>query len=501
MAKEEKKSKNAFILQIVMKFKYENETKDLPSNLLKYIIFNYKYQDEFMPIIYLSLAVTNDLYTKFKKYAKTARIYLEVNIMNPENPTAIKKRILKGEFNYILSSYNSIYSEDISKTAIEGGAYDNNESYRILNVALLSLKILNQIKNSFNGIYSDIDVNTMLVKALEGIKTIAKKPKYNRTFDTIIVPALNNKKKLINFIFNISPFYDLPFIYFVDFNAKAYLLDQSGEYVDDMTGDQVKSIYFSIYKVTERKAYVDGMMKKDGKTYYQIYINPAHVNVFQNVVTDKVSNQLIMVDKDGSIDFAEFGSADINGKFNSNNGSKSFNADTTKQIFARGDKANLVKNEVESNTYSIDLEKENIDASILTPNKEYIIDDQVEDKYSGKYTLIWKRTVAVNKSGNIQNVTSVRLKKVGDITPINKRTKNVRGNNTLYNATSFNARSTGSTAIPIESGITENNKYVAYESSSETTAASVPNTNNKHILSRHDTSMRRIPRRIDDGED
>ena len=261
------------------------------------------------------------------------------------------------------------------------------------------MEIMNLAKTSFNGIFGEIDGNTLLLKALEGLNAVVKQPLYNPFYDTLLVPALNSKTKLINFIFDKCPFYDTNYMFFIDFN-RAYLLDLTGDYCDANDG-QEKTVYVDIRKVTDREAFYEGMEIKNGS--YYIYMNPADTVISENKSSDKVSNQMVSVHDDGTVDFVDL---------NINNNEDS----AVKQVFRRGDDVKLYKNILESNTIIIELAKENLDASVLTPNKEYIVNNfDNYASYNGKYTLLYKKEVIVNIDGEFGMSVSLGLRKVGNI--------------------------------------------------------------------------------------
>jgi hypothetical protein len=114
----------------------------------------------------------------------------------------------------------------------------------------------------------------------------------------------------------------------------------------------------------------------------------------------------VFVDDNGSVDYVDL---NVNNNTDSN----------VKQSFKRGGNANLYKNMAESNTVVIELVKENIDASIIAPNKEFRINNYpgYED-YNGKYTLLYKKEIIKNVNGEFGLSVCIGLRKVGNITAL-----------------------------------------------------------------------------------
>lgn len=375
------------------------ETK-IPSQSIKSILIESLYGKVYMPVIYLTLSIKNDLYDTMIENKDSAKFYLNIQKYNANaDVLAIKKDHIKGQFTYMLPTSNPNYSEDLSSE----DTADN--SYKTLTIGLMSMQLLNTAKTSFNGIYGDIDQYTLIGEALSGLnKVVMKRPLYNATFETIDIPPMPSKTKLLRFIFDKNPFYDTPFIFFMDFQ-QSYLLDLSGDYCEANDG-QYHTVAIDICSVVDPASYTEGIAIKNNT--YQFYVNPANTNISPNDIIDNIANQAIFVDDDlvQKIDLS------INRKKDS----------LTKQSFKRGSNARLYKNMVESNTVAIEFVKENLDSSIITPNKRYIINSYEDHKeYTGLYTLLYKDEIISNVNNEFGYSMSVGLRKVGNITRIGKK--------------------------------------------------------------------------------
>ena len=391
-------ARSAYKCTVEMSFINNNKETKIDSNFIKYIMIENLYESRYMPVIYVSVAVTNELYTDILSSEKTGKFLLSIERYNVFSSSALSKRYIQGQFTYILPTSNPNYTEEL----IEDVSADT--SYRVITVGLMSMEIMNKVKSSFNGIYGNIDHNTLILRALEGLDMVVKQPLYNPVFDTIIVPALNSKTKLLQFLYTKCPFYDTNYIFFVDF-VKGYLIDLTGTPCPAYDGT-LDTVYIDVNEVTSSESYYEGMEIKDGA--YYLYLNPASTNVSENKGMDKISNQYVYVDDDGSVRSVDL---DINNHQDAE----------IKQTFKRGGEEDsiLEKNIAESNTIVIELVKENIDSNILTPNKEYIINNYADyADYNGKYTLLYKKEVIKNIQGEFGISVCLGLRKVGNITSI-----------------------------------------------------------------------------------
>ena len=369
----------------------------IDSMMVKYIMIEYLYQERHMPVIYLSLALTEALYTEFIEKEKTAKVLLKIQKFNALNANAISRVTINGKFTYIPSTSNPNYTE-----ALDEDSFSDHSAYRTLTMALLSMDLINNSKTSFNGIYSNIDENTLILKALEGLKCVVKPTLYNPTFSTIVIPPVTSRNDLLKFFFQKNPFYDTEYEFFMDFD-KSYLVDWSAQAISANDGEP-DNIILSIQPVTSANAYMEGIEKvSDG---YMMYINPANTNLNLDKTSDNTANQLVFVDDFGDVTYADL---------NVNNAKGS----TVKKTFRRGGNANLYKNIYESNSIIIQISKENIDGDIFTPNKSYKLKNYAGyEQYDGDYSMISKVQVIKNNNGEFGMSLLLYLRKITTITPI-----------------------------------------------------------------------------------
>lgn len=391
-------SRQAYSASIDLAFDCNGQRENISSEKIIYIMIEHDYENKVLPIIYLSLAVNSELYSKIMNNKNSAKFYLNINKQNISSSVSLSKKSITGTFNYIPSDSNPNYTESLNK--------DNSmsdSSFKKILLGLISIDLTNQLRKSFNDVYNNIDTNTLISLALEGTKPIIEKIKYNKTYDRLLVPPISNRLKMLEFIFDKDEFYDTNFRYFIDFD-RSYLLSKTGDAVDAGDG-QIQSVILDIRSVTVEEAYYEGVEVKNGA--YYMYVNPASSNVTLDQGTEKVANQIVAVDDDSS---AQKISLNINNAEGSN----------TKQMFLRTSNAALYKNELESNTVVIEVIKQNIDGSYFTPNKAISISNYGEySKYNGKCYMVYKRELYKPIGNQFEVSCSIGLKKVGNITPAN----------------------------------------------------------------------------------
>lgn len=395
----ENTNSKSYTATINLAFDYNGQRNNIPSENIIYVLIESDYENQVLPIIYISVSVDTDLYGKIIKYKDTAKFYLNIQKKNKNSITSISKETISGSFSYIASATNPNYTQELSGNSV-------GNSYKRIMIGLVSIELTNKLRKSFNGIFNNIDCNTLISMALEETNCIVEKPKYNDYYESLLIPPITSRYKLLEFIFNRNPFYDTNFRYFMDFE-KSYLVSKNGEAVDAGDG-QLTSIIVDIRSITENEAYYEGIEIKNGA--YYVYINPSDSNVILNEGIEKVANQIVAVDEDEETSFIDL---DINNTSGS----------TTKQMFIRTDNPFLYKNEFETDTIIVEIIKKNIDGSIFTPNKCISVNNYGEyAKYNGKFIIIYKREFYKCVAGEFILSCIVGLKKISNVEPLNKTT-------------------------------------------------------------------------------
>lgn len=405
-------NRKSYSATIDLFFDYNNIREIIPSENIVYVLVESNYDNDVLPIIYISLSVDSNMYTKIIKYKSLAKFYLNIKKINKNSISSISKNAISGSFSYIPSTTNPNYTEDLSNTT-------SGDSYKRIMLGLVSIELTNTLRKSFNNIYNNINTDNLISLALEGTNYIAEKITYNTHYNSILVPPLTSRYRLLEFIFNSDPFYDTKFRYFMDFE-RSYLLSKSGNSVDSGDG-QLSSIIVDIRSITENEAYYDGVEVKNDA--YYVYINPVNSNVTLEQGIEKVANQIVAVDED-KIEIVDL---DIN---------KTEGSDT-KQMFIRTDNVSVYKNELETNTIIVEIVKQHIDGSIFTPNKCISINNYGEySKYNGKYIMIYKREFYKCVAGEFVMSCNVGLRRIGNLN--NSKSTSATSSSAIKKSTSNN---------------------------------------------------------------
>ena len=364
----------AYEAEITLGFNY-NKTQliNIEQARISYIMIEHKYESvNILPVIYLAVSLSSDMYTKVVTSYKKSSFRLKIKKRNALLSSSIQSTVVDDEFTYIPSSTNPNISAQINSNA-----YSDGNSYRSITLGLVSQSMTNKLRQSFNGIYNNISENEIIDIGLKGIRKVIKEDIVNNEkYDTIIIPPLSSRYKLLNFLFDRDPFYDTGFTFYMDFKDTAYLLSKNGKAVDAQDGKPT-DVIIDVLEIDDPDSFKEGFQLKNKA--YRIAINSSDTNVTLNGATAKVANQIVAYEDD--LKHAETLNLNMN------------NSDTaTRKMFVRSNAGTVLKSELETNAFMIELLKKNIDSDIFTPNKAYKVNNISQySEYNGNYILSYKR--------------------------------------------------------------------------------------------------------------
>ena len=386
----------AYNAEIKLSYSYPGGTINIDQLKIGYIMIDYDYENNVMPIIYLSLLVTDIEYNMYNKYRDSGRFNLNIRKYAMNSNTTLSKNVINGSFTYIPSTSSANMMEDLNGTGTMG------VQYRRVLIGLIPVDITNMLRQSCNGVYKKIDQATLVSMALEGLNPVVEQLAYNEEYKTLVVPPLSTRYQLLNYVFEKDPFYDTNFRFFIDFD-RAYLLSKRGIAVPCGDG-KPDDIIIDIVNITSDTAFYEGMAIVNNS--YYLYINPADASLVSDEGQEKMVNNVTVVDEDKGI----------------NNVDLDYLKQTSisnKKITVRSESANLVKNELELGKSIVEVVKKHADGTGLTPNKRYTLKNFQENRsFDGQYLLSYKREFYKPQIADFELSINLGLKKIGKLNAI-----------------------------------------------------------------------------------
>ena len=385
--------------------KYINSTNievEIDSTQIQYILIDKDFENINMPVITIFGSIEKNILDDMIRHSNdnlvTLGIYKYDNTNQNDN---ITEKYFNDKFIYMLN-------EDLSRT----DKLDNpqgidsktgNRQYREVTIFLIQQNAINNNRQTINGVYHNASMNSLILQSTNYLGNMLLEPiKYDTRFDQVIIPPIDSISNYIRYLNdNLGVFYDSPYRFFIDFDT-TYLVSSSGNAIR-ARNQYIYTIVIDIREIDsniseEPGAYVD---LKSGK--YTIGIDASKVEYVKNNVTNKIVNKVTVINSKG--DVFEQDIEDNKAKVTS----------TINQIMnISNNDQNVINNisySVESANVTITIVKNDLDASLFTLNKEYIINDPVHESYSGKYILLQSQQLFIKQNGSFIMSTVLKFKK------------------------------------------------------------------------------------------
>ena len=259
-----------------------------------------------------------------------------------------------------------------------------------------------------NGIYKDASMNSLILQASNFLgNTLLEPIQYDTKYKQVVIPPVDSVSEYIKFLNDhIGVFYDTPYRFFIDFDC-TYIVSSSGN-ATGAKNQYMQTIVININEVDSRDlqplaqeqgAIVDTRAKK-----YTIDVNVSDVEYTRNHVVNKLVNKITVVDADGNKREQDIkpNKANITKEIN-----RIYNVSNTDENVI-----NNISSTIDSSNVMITIIKNDLNASLFTLNKEYIINDPLHDETSGRYILVSNKQLVQSQATNFVLTTVLTFRKV-----------------------------------------------------------------------------------------
>ena len=382
--------------KVTLSYSYYAGTMRIDPLKIGYIMVEYDYENNVMPVIYLSLLVTDAEYNIINDNRDSGRFNLNIRKYAMNSNTTLEKVVINDSFTYIPSTSSANLMEDMNKNSTMGS------QYRRILVGLISSELTNRLRKSFNGVYKNISQATLVAMALEGLDPVIEQLAYDEEYKSLIIPPLSTRYQLLNYVFEKDPYYDTNFRFFMDFD-RSYLLSKKGIAVPCGDG-KPDDIIIDIVSILSNEAMYEGMAVVNNS--YYLYINPTDAALISDEGQEKMVNNVTIVDEDRGtniVDLDYLKQSSI----------------SSKNITVRSENANLIKNELELGKSIVEVVKKHADGSSITPNKRFTVKNfQSNSAFNGQYLLSYKREFYKPQIVDFDLSVNLGLKKIGKLNAI-----------------------------------------------------------------------------------
>lgn len=382
-----------------LKFVVDNTVYDIDDTSIKTIVIDSNYDELNMPMIFITLGLYKSMANKMILNQQEGSFILDIKrcVANSDMPELFSDYI-NDKFIYFIAGEVD-QGVDIDIENIEA---DDDDT--VVTLGLLSLDHVNKNKKTMNGIVNG-NLSSLMYYVTGHLPIVIEPPKNNVTFENKILPPMNSVAKTLNYLNSLSVFYPTQYRFFIDFD-RSYLLSSSGKAIK-ASGDDITSVLITIYHIDEHEAKIQGMITNKQQALYEIYANSADCELSDDNISEKSFNKITA-------------NSNINGQSTStiSTGNSSLLTSKTKTVRIGNGNTGLLDNMISSiDTSAIQLliQKVDIDGSIFTINKEYIIraDNAYNtEKYNGRYILVRKRELYIRNDDTYTMNIMLLFKKV-----------------------------------------------------------------------------------------
>lgn len=373
------------------------EPIEIPPESIMSITNNSDYDKNNMPIIYISFNINTLLYDKMVEYADTGKIIFTFKKYNNQSYSALKSNYIHSEFSYLIET-DVDYHKSLNK--IEGDTSSNTNSYKRGSLALIDLHSIDNNKGIYNGIIKNSNMISIVNKFTTHMPMVIEPFQYNENIDTLIIPPISTLTELLKFLNDEELFYDSGYRFFRDFD-KTYLLSNSGKPVDD--GDDVyDTIILNILDTTDPESKSFGIAVDKHQKSYILNIDALDTHMHINLVQDKDYNTIIGITDDGEVNKVLLKTKS--------------ELSEERVVFVRinhEEELKVMAKSIDSSSVVLQVSRTELDGSLFTPNKEYVVKNYSEySEYNGRFLLSSKKEVFIQQDNEFISNTVLTFKKI-----------------------------------------------------------------------------------------
>lgn len=390
---------NQYRYDIKFQYEYDKTIVSIDSTQIHSVIIDYDYDNRNMPIMFLKASIDKNVLDDMIKNStiKTMTCIISKFIYN--DPVKIKQNYIRDRFVYFLPKDMNI-DKDLDYNEY---TKDSRDLYRSVTIGLMKMDNINNNKRLINDVFINTTLMNMILKYTSHMKLLIEPFQNNTPIDSFIVPPLSSITEYIKYLDDYFTLYPSGYRLFYDYD-KTYLISASGKLLESITSDSY-SVIINVNNTTKIESKVQGMeIDKKQKTYF-VDVDSKDINVFQDEATDKTYNTILGIGSDGKYNKVKLTTENID-------------LSIEKTRIERIPNNNLkiidnLKRQIEDKSICVNIVKTELDSSIFTINREYIIRNfDVLGRNTGKFLLSRKREIYTLDNDNFILSSILTFKKI-----------------------------------------------------------------------------------------
>ena len=386
--------KAVYKYKIKLIYMIDNKEYILDHKNIHNLLIDYDYDNKNRPTLFMKVSIDKNILDDMIKNKDTNTITLVINKYNTLSEFHIEEEYIKSQFIYFLSEELN-YQKDLD---YEGTEKDTEDKFKVINLGMMKKELIDNNKVLINDVIRDTDMMNIVYKHLSHMNILIEPFINQKPIKHFIIPPITSITSFIEYMNNYNNLYDTKYRLFFDHN-RTYLLSSSGNSVKAKDEDYF-SVIININNTITDDSKNQGMYTDNFTNSYIIDMDTNDIEIYKDKNIELSRNTLIGVDNEGNIKKTSI----------SNNNIEKVKIEriTNNNL----EKINQIKEDISSNTI-INIHKVDLDSSVITINKQYIVKNYINLRENdGTYLLSRKREIYIREGDDFILSTILTLKKI-----------------------------------------------------------------------------------------
>lgn len=365
---------------IEVQYEYNKDLVVLDSTQIHSLTIDYDFDNRNMPIMFLKASIDKNVLDDMIQNSTTKTLTIIVSKFSYNNTIKINENYIRDQFIYFLpKDLNANKDLDYSNYT-----KDSIDIYKTVTIGLMKLSNITNTKKVINDVFKDTTIMNMILKHLSHMKLVIEPIANTNTIPSFIVPPISSVTEYIKYLDDYFTLYPTGYRLFYDYNT-TYLISSSGKSVETANINNY-SVIINVNNTITEESKSQGMGIDRKQKAYFIEVDSTDITMFQDEATDKTFNTILGIGSDGST-----------GKVKLN--TENVNLSTERTLIERVPNNNLkilnnMKRKIEDKSILVNVVKTELDTSVFTINREYVIRNFDKLGYrNGKFLLSRKREI------------------------------------------------------------------------------------------------------------
>lgn len=376
---------------------------DIPTESIQYVVTEYLYDVNNMPIIMVGININSNLYDIMVENMETATITFSIYKYDTGSTTFLRKKYISDRFIYLMDT-NPNYRKSLEIKASDKNENTTGKDYKQGNLALLKMDLINENKIIMNDIIKDSNIASIIHRYTKHMNMIIEPFEDNKIIDQIIIPPIESVTNLLDYLDRTVCIYKGGYRYFRDF-YKTYLLSNRGNPVHDRTDMNYDTLIIRVHDTSDDDSKLHSVEIDKNNKVYILNIDSNNTSIEINKIKDKSYNSIIGIDTMGNTKKLQ-----LNIPINKESKEKI----TLHRIFNDNmESLQSLKTIMDDSSILLNISKSEIDSTLLTPNREYLVQNYSSYKqYDGRFLLSYKKEVLIQQDGRFISSAMFGLRKM-----------------------------------------------------------------------------------------